>query len=391
MKVIDQEGYVAGILYMPKLTVEDITKKSGPLAIANEYQVHYNTLNYRLSSDDGGFVDVTIPTVVFNYPQTVSSAAIAFEMKDILNIRNSIAPLEDIKIKEINSKFYQPLKEFASTHGYTLSVIKGAMSNIHRHPGGMNRFSGTDYDTNPKNPGICFPLSSANYDSIYSSIILHDPTSTLAHTEYRVAKTEGETLNYYKGSAFVFSKGYTKQISKIFQAFVATSNVVPDSETLSTSPQISELYNIFQSINYLPDTQLILESNLKKETYTYKYDKENIYGNKFGKAIKAKPSLHVGKYPNLANFVEHNHRYANKLFKFKGETYLGSDILDVYFDFEKDFAATPPSTIEEMLETLASSDILDIYIEPYEEPKAPSLLSYKEDEKFYSYQSYKGR
>ena len=31
MKVIDQEGYVAGILYMPKLTVEDITKKSGPL------------------------------------------------------------------------------------------------------------------------------------------------------------------------------------------------------------------------------------------------------------------------------------------------------------------------------------------------------------------------
>jgi len=149
------EGYVAGILYLTQLSIKQVTTNSGPLATHNEYQVHWEGLTYRLSLSDTDFIDITIPTVMYNYPQVVDTATIEFELKDVQKVRETIKPLAELKQAEVIAKF-KAINTLASEYGLTVKLINNSMSNIHRHPGSMSSFSGTDYDTNQDNPGSLF-------------------------------------------------------------------------------------------------------------------------------------------------------------------------------------------------------------------------------------------
>ena len=67
-------------------TLHEIGEKSGELAKRNEFQVHYWALNLIKKFSDNSKVVVSIPLVIYNYPQEVAGASIDFELKDVEKI-----------------------------------------------------------------------------------------------------------------------------------------------------------------------------------------------------------------------------------------------------------------------------------------------------------------
>lgn len=379
------EGYVAGILYLTQLSIKQVTTNSGPLATHNEYQVHWEGLTYRLLSSDTDFIDITIPTVIYNYPQEVSPSAINFELKDVQKVRETIKPLAELKQAEVITKF-KAINTLASEYGLTVNLINNSMSNIHRHPGSMSSFSGTDYDTNPDNPGIVFPLKSANLAGIYSSIIIHNPTPHVAHTEYRIADTTDNKITYYKGSCFTYCKGYPLQIPELYKRLLTTKTTnetytLEDGDKFNTE-FISKLTTIFDNVNYEPDTRCVVDTNLKskkyitttydKSSFKYKslYDNDDTYGTTtYNSDFTQRNHIqHVGKLPLLANIIAYQNTYGHKIFNTKYGKFLGNDIVDAWMDYEfevQDNPITEPKTVEDLLCILDKQGTLEMYKYPY--------------------------
>jgi hypothetical protein len=383
MKVSDSNGYFAGILYTTQKMIHEITAKSGPLAINNEYQVHWEGITFRLSASDNSFIDITIPTVVFNYPQEVSSAYISFDLKKVTAMREALTPLIDVKEKEAIAVFHRHISQLASQYNLTVQAVRTPLSNIHRHPGGLDRFSGTDYDTNPTNPGIVFPFSSAAMTPIYSSIILHNQESELAHTEYRVANKVDDNLTYYKGKCVTYCKGYTKHIPSAYSLMYQEQTSVPSVRfgDLNDSPLLSAILAIFDTVEYNPDTSCVLADNLskpvaKKFDYSYSYKP---------KSKHKEPTPHVGTLPSLSTFIDNYPlKYGNKLFTINGKQYLTIDLYDAVCEADEYLTDIEPlNTFNQLFAAFEKQGVLDLIIEPYEEEtdEIPAYL----DETEYSY------
>lgn len=383
LTVKTSSAYFAGILYTTKRMIENITNNSGTLAKSNEYQVHWEGITFRLSKGDN-FLDITVPTVVYNYPQEVSASTIEFDLKDVLTTREAIKPLVDVKAKEVMAIFYKPLIEYATSLGLTVSAITNAMSNIHRHPGGLSSFSGTDYDTNPDNPGIVFPLKSANMASIYSSIIIHKDTPVLTHTEYRVANSKNSVITYYKGSCLTFCKGYTVDVPEVYNTFLTTTTTVPsttlnDGDTFK-SELVKPILDLFENNNYEPDTQCVVASNLKAKTYSASSFHDCDYNLSKGgyttptySTYKSKITPHVGKLPLLATLEAYPSLYDRKLFTTKFGKILGEDAVSLAKELEEDAVEMGQplpdfKTIEDVVEAADLIGILELYL--LEEPKS---------------------
>lgn len=388
LRIKEELGYVAGILYTTQKMVTDLTRASGPLAVVNEYQVHWEGVTFRLS-DNEGFIDITVPTVVFNYPQEVSTAAIGFSLKDVLQVRETIKPLAALKQTEAVSKFLPQIKTFATTYGLQISLVTNAMSNIHRHPGSMKTFSGTDYDTNPDNPGIVFPFKSAEKAGIFSSIIIHQPNAKLCHTEYRVADKVGDILTYYKGACYTYCKGHKLNVPSTYAKFLQATNEVNDFSLANgdtfNKEIIDNINTIFSSVDYEPDTKCVLSSNLGEKKYVKAgvlwnnrlghWDDDEDYGlSKYpSTAPKSKAHIpHVGRLPLLSNLITYQTTYGNKIFTTVFGKFLGNDIVDAWMDYEADIRDSfvkgiteEPRSVEEFLGILEKDGLLDMYEYPY--------------------------
>jgi hypothetical protein len=383
MKVSDSKGYFAGILYTTQKMIHEITAKSGILAMHNEYQVHWEGITFRLSASDSSFIDITIPTVVFNYPQEVSSAYISFDLKKVTAMREALTPLIDVKEKEAIAVFHRHISQLASQYNLTVQAVRTPLSNIHRHPGNLDRFSGTDYDTNPTNPGIVFPFSSAAMTPIYSSIILHKEESELVHTEYRVANKVDDNLTYYKGKCVTYCKGYTKHIPSAYSLLYQEQTAIPSVSfgDLNDSQLLADILAIFDSVAYNPDTSCVLAENLSKpavKTLDYSYSYK-------AKTKRQEPASHVGNLPLLTTFVDnYPAKYADKLFTINGKQYLTNDLYDLVCEADANLVdVSNITTFDRLFAALEKAEALELLIEPYEE-ETDEILAYL-DETEYSY------
>lgn len=236
-----------GILFINDKNLQEITAKSGALAINNEYQVHYWALVVRNIFADGSVIDFAIPTVYFNYKQEVSGAHIDFHTIDVDTISELVKPAHDKLTQLLAStpNLLTPLKIAP-----TVQLLSAGMNSIHRHPGGASQsFSGTDYSTNKADTGIVFPLKSAHERPNFASIIAHVKGKTvLAHTEYRIAFGDIDTeLKYFQGRCATFVKGSVIHPSQAMK-FLGLSEIKDTSYTIS---------------KYIPDdTMEILETKL---------------------------------------------------------------------------------------------------------------------------------
>lgn len=265
-----------GVLFWNQSTLEELTKLSGPLATANEYQIHYWSLVARQKFSDGSILDIAFPTTIFNYAQEVSGAHIDFELKDVKEVSDAIKPVHNM----VTNKLLPQLQELFKNAN--VEFIEVPMNTMHRHPTGVASFSGTDLkQDHEENTGIVFPLQSANEDPSFSSIIYNNPVK-MVHSEYRIATGNTEDIkgiNYREGRCITYVKGSTTIPSGAEQAIgikaVDTSYVVTKDNELKEL----DLQELLSSITYEPNTQFVKAENLKKKTYTtYSY-----YNNKSAK------------------------------------------------------------------------------------------------------------
>lgn len=201
-----------GIVCFQSSDIQAITKNSGPLTTSNEYQVHYWFLNGRFKFDEKTFIDIAIPTVYFNYEQQVSVAAVDFELEDVDVMSEALQPVHNSKVAEImaNEKLMALVETL--TLKFNIDITPCAfewiglnLGTIHKHPGNLSTFSGTDLSTSVTSPGICYPFGPIGSSDVlhkpsFSSIMLHKTNRTvIGRTEYRTATSPSpKTVAYEK-------------------------------------------------------------------------------------------------------------------------------------------------------------------------------------------------
>lgn len=260
-----------GILYWKQETLEAFTKKSGPLAKSNEFQIHYWALVARITFDDSSIVDIAFPTVIFNYKQEVTSGHIDFELKDVSAMSKALQPVHNVVVNKNNLK--EQIKSKLSLLSKNIEFISVPMNTLHRHPTGVSSFSSTDLGkSHTYNTGVVFPLKTGNKTPSFSSIIYNNPVK-LIHTEYRVASgnVEEKGIQYSKGRSATFVQDSVSTVSSAEQWFEVKpkdrSYVVTKDSEISTEGIIS----ILKTINYEPSTDFVKEENLIQKVYQTSY------------------------------------------------------------------------------------------------------------------------
>jgi hypothetical protein len=247
-----------GVLAMNDTTVQEIYQNSGPLANANEFQVHYWALVLRQKFADNSIVDICIPTVFYNYKQEVTSAHIDFDLKDVEEMSKALEPVHNVEVNKLKTL----LKDFPNA-----TLLSVPFNSIHKHPGGRNQgFSGTDLNKDSKtNTGVVFPLASADIQPNFASILCVTDKCYVAHSEYRIANGDAskEGINYYKGRSTARVFGRTTP-SKAEEAFgISVESTTYSSNDFSVPIRIHEALNTICE-NYRASTDFVKPENVTK-------------------------------------------------------------------------------------------------------------------------------
>ena len=86
------------------------------------------SLVFRKIFKDNSIMDVTIPLVIYNYPQIVTSVTVDFEGKDMIKMSEATRELAEAKAKQLLIKLPN---EFKTNFN---EVILTPYMTLHRHP-----------------------------------------------------------------------------------------------------------------------------------------------------------------------------------------------------------------------------------------------------------------
>lgn len=301
-----------GIILISEQAQQDMFTKSGPLAERNEFQTHYWFLNFRHVASDASILDIAIPTVYFNYKQTVSGAHIDFEMKDVADLSAKLLPIHNMKVNELLAgNIKSKLEDYFKVTFDTLSVDVGS---IHRHPGSSKHqsFSGTDLAKASTDHGVVYPFGSASDDKPnFAGIMAIDSgVCNVAHYEYRTANgTLGTDITYSKGRccAIVYKDRVARQLSKVEQMLTKpTNNYVKENNSLLSELEHTLLADMLLEIGFKPFTDTVRPENLTEHVYTqtkYAYNPFKSYAKQPIKTTYKQPAL-PGLEPELPRYFE---------------------------------------------------------------------------------------
>jgi hypothetical protein len=271
-----------GMLLSTQQSVEEFQKKSGmDHAFTTEYQFHYWALVARIRISDE-ILDIGIPTVLFNYAQTVNGAAVDFHLNDVEAASKANAPIaEAIAGVLIESDFG---KYLAETFQNNIEWINVPMNTCHVHPGQLSSFSGTDYSKTITDPGICFPLSEPQEQASFSSIICHDTTNgnigKVVRTEYRCATRNDMSIDYKHGTCFAYWRDNrivkVPLIQSIFtmkKDYTIPSYVnIDGTVVLAENKMLNDIVNEFNKFtDWSPHTEDIKADRIVKQSYQSHY------------------------------------------------------------------------------------------------------------------------
>lgn len=257
-----------GIILISDQAMQDIYTKSGSLADRNEFQTHYWFLNFRHVASDNSILDIAIPTVYFNYKQSVSGAHIDFEMKDVAELSAKLLPVHNMKVNELLAgNIKTELENYFNVSFQTISVDVGS---IHRHPGSSKyqSFSGTDLAKSPTDHGIVYPFGTAsdNKPNFAGIMAIDSGTCNVAHYEYRTANGAlGTDIEYSKGRccAIIYKDMTPRHLSIVEQMFTKpTNNYVKESQSLLSELDHTLLAQMLLDINFKPFTDTVRPENL---------------------------------------------------------------------------------------------------------------------------------
>jgi hypothetical protein len=298
LKITDtQSSKHFGILLSTQQAVEEFQKKSGmDHEFTTEYQFHYWALVARVRIADE-VLDIGIPTVLFNYAQTVNGAAVDFHLNDVEEASKRNAPIaEAIAGVLIESDFGKHLTQIFNNN---IEWINVPMNTCHVHPGKLSTFSGTDYSKTVTDPGICFPLSEPQEQSSFSSIICHDTANNhigkIVRTEYRCATRNDMSIDYKHGTCFAYWRDnrviQVPIIQSIFtmkQDYTLPSYINIDGTVeLKDNTILNNIVNEFNKFtDWSPNTEDIKAERIVKQVRVTHYQNQS---------YKPKPSLKTTK------------------------------------------------------------------------------------------------
>lgn len=310
-----------GILLLNQETLQEIYENSGPNAVINEFQAHYWALVFRHIGNDGAILDIAIPTVFFNYLQTVSTAHIDFDMKNVRTMSKKLKPVHTIQVtKLLKTNIQEKLEQLFKCKFEPVSVN---LCNIHRHPGSSSyqSFSGTDLDKNSEEHGIVYPFKKASYTPSFASIMAIDNgICNLAHSEYRLATGKlGKDITYVqnRSCAIAIRKPKFSSIEKLLGRKEETIVNIKEKNSIITDYYTVNLINILKELPK-PVTSFVLPTNVIKQEY-----KSYI-------PFKSNKVLHNKHYPKLKDVK----RYSEKELynKTRQELILLAVEIDNYYD-----------------------------------------------------------
>lgn len=294
-----------GIILISDQAMQDIYTKSGSLAERNEFQTHYWFLNFRHIASDNSILDIAIPTVYFNYKQTVSGAHIDFEMKDVAELSAKLLPVHNMKVNELLAgNIKTELENYFNVSFQAMSVDVGS---IHRHPGSSRHqsFSGTDLAKSPTNHGVVYPLGSAsdNKPNFAGIMAIDSGVCNVAHYEYRTANgTLGTDIEYSKGRccAIIYRDKVTNPLSIVEQMFsTPVNNYIKENSSLVSALDHTLLAEMLLKIGFKPFTDTVRPENLTaKPSIAFAYNPFKSYAKQPIKATYKQPCL-PGLEPQL--------------------------------------------------------------------------------------------
>jgi len=269
-----------GIILLSGTTMQEIYKKSGTLADANEFQVHYWFLNFRFRAEDNSILDIAIPTCYFNYEQFVSGAHIDFELKDVKELSEKLLPLHNMKANQLIDMGIK--EKLEATFNVTFEMMAMDFGSIHKHPGGSSRqsFSGTDYCKTAAEPGVVFPLATASDDTpnFAGIMALDSKECNVAHYEYRTVNgTLGTDIEYVEGRCAAYTvfpkkpdeRSFIEKLLNFgadatskwkFKRCTSALEVVPAIEAVAEWLYLDEKFSA--------STDVVLPENVKKKAST---------------------------------------------------------------------------------------------------------------------------
>lgn len=294
-----------GIILISDQAMQDIYTKSGALAERNEFQTHYWFLNFRHIASDNSILDIAIPTVYFNYKQTVSGAHIDFEMKDVAELSAKLLPVHNMKVNELLAgNIKTELENYFNVSFQAMSVDVGS---IHRHPGSSRHqsFSGTDLAKSPTDHGVVYPLGSAsnNKPNFAGIMAIDSGVCNVAHYEYRTANgTLGTDIEYSKGRccAIIYKDKVTNPLSIVEQMFsTPVNNYIKENSSLVSTLDHTLLAEMLLKIGFKPFTDTVRPENLTAmPSIAFAYNPFKSYAKQPIKATYKQPCL-PGLEPQL--------------------------------------------------------------------------------------------
>ena len=378
-----------GIILVKQSAMQEIFLKSGPNAKSNEFQVHYWALNLRFRGEDNSILDICIPTCYFNYPQEVSPGHIDFELKDVIEASEKVLPLHNMAANKLLQTDFKDKLE--TSLGVKLESSAVNYHSIHRHPGRSSHqsFSGTDLCKTAKEPGVVYPIQSANEDrpNFAGIMAIDDGQCRVAHYEYRTVNgTLGKDILYKKGGCTAVIIDDPQPLS---QAQTLTGQIPIDPSYCKTSGgAISEL--VFEKLRYLiadidytPSTHAINPDNVTKTAVTWKGSNTSRHKiNQHFNNKKEKTQLEVYKSLTLLEKTVLAKKLKPELIE------LISELIRAYYmDSTADFAdehisKLDPMGVAELLEEYEymKDNIIDEYNQMNEESKNEKEIAEMIDE-----------
>ena len=350
---------IFGYQFLNQKMFNEVAREAGSVIKHNEFQFHYTSLTGKYTIDDE-VLYVSIPLVLYNYEQTVSSAHIDFDLKDVEKINEEIQELAQIKAKEVLSKL-----ENLDKYNFEWEIVN--FNSMHKHPGGSGQsFSGTDLDTNLKNPGVVYPLANPQGPTPNFAGIMYVETSTgmlkLAHNEVRVAEMINGELYYKLGRTVTDVKGYAEQPTPMEQLFGVKDKIEASYEIKKDGLERPEdIWNVMtiKLTDYVPeifiDKKLIKEKTYKCETKKYQY------GNLFArdKSVKIDPIYEDDIYADDADFdmfeTNDDFQYLWDPFSFKGK-----DRREYIKGLKEEIALNSQGTFKEMYQTVSNLNDIEV-------------------------------
>jgi len=157
-----------GVLLFPEELFDKARIKLGMDNSDVEYAYHFVGLTISHVDANGEYLYITVPVVLFNYPQVVTEEAVEFHLDDVS--KYSDIALDMATNKVLNSKVADYIISKYQQSDFNVS----SFHNVHRHPYGYNEFSDGDLNLDPENPGIVYPLDTGIDIPLHSIIVTNN-------------------------------------------------------------------------------------------------------------------------------------------------------------------------------------------------------------------------